>query len=322
MKWLSAGVVALVMLAACAPADPFPEGFDGTVLVARGDRIASCRGSCDTAYDIMSITKQFTAAAILKLETMGRLRTGEPISAYLGPVPEDKRRIAVHHLLTHTAGLVEGLGADYEPVTRDAMLAGALGSRLVAAPGKEFHYSNLGYSVLAAIVEKVSGLGYERFLARHLFAPAGMGSTGYVLPRWSRVAVEYDGQGNSVGRPYEHPWAADGPYWNLRGNGGMLSTARDMFRWHRALTGDAVLPAGARARLFTPYVPTQEPGESYAYGWNILRRAAWHDGGNDWSAASFARSLDGEAMVFWVTNRAQRWKLEEREPDLTLGLLR
>jgi CubicO group peptidase (beta-lactamase class C family) len=183
-------------------------------------------------------------------------------------------------------------------------------------------------------VEKVSGLGYEQFMARHMFAPAGMTSTGYVLPRWEseRVAVEYDATGGSQGRPYERPWAADGPYWNLRGNGGLLSSARDMFRWHLALTGDAVLPADARAKLFTPSVEIPDEDESYAYGWAIVDagagRIAWHNGGNGWALANYARSVDGSpdeaVMTFWVTNQAFRepgWNLESLEPGLAFGIL-
>ncbi|MEJ3653418.1 serine hydrolase domain-containing protein [Actinomycetes bacterium KLBMP 9759] len=323
-----------------------PDGPGGTVVAARGDQIVHCGGfgmadreagipaTCDTVYDVMSISKQFTAAAVLKLEAMGRLRVSDPISAHVGPVPVDKRGITVHHLLTHTAGLVEGLGDDYDELSRDAMLAGALGSTPLSAPGAEFHYSNVGYSVLAAIVEKVSGVGYERFLATHLFGPAGMTSTGYVLPRWERdrIAVEYDAQGVDRGRPNERPWDVDGPFWNLRGNGGILSTARDMFRWHRALTGDTVLPASARTALFTPHVA--EPGsvESYAYGWGIVEtdhgRIAQHDGGNDWAFANYARSVDrfpdDAVMSFWVSNSAYRepgWNLETLEPGLTTDLL-
>jgi CubicO group peptidase (beta-lactamase class C family) len=335
-------------MTACSPppesvadylARTLPEGSGGTVIAARGDRVVHCEGfgmadkeeriaaTCDTVYDVMSITKQFTAAAVLKLEMTGSLRVTDPISAFLGPVPADKRGITVHHLLTHTSGMVEGLGDDYDVLSREAMLTGALASPPLSPPGKEFHYSNTGYSVLAAIIEKVSGLGYEQFLATHLFTPAGMTHTGYVLPRWKRdqVAVEYDTEGESQGRPYEHPWAADGPHWNLRGNGGMLSTARDMFRWHRALTDDAILSADARKKLFTPHVRIPELDESYAYGWAITDTGtAWHNGGNSWSLANFARSLRDGTMTFWVSNHAYQepgWNFEDLERDLTRGIL-
>ncbi|MEV4073837.1 serine hydrolase domain-containing protein [Nonomuraea fuscirosea] len=360
MRWLRVGGVllaAMTALTACGngdvpcPPDPGPIGVfvadtmpkegSGTVMAARGGRIAYCEGfgladraagvraSCDTVYDVMSITKQFTAAAILKLEMMGKLRVTDPISRHLGQVPAGKRPITLHQLLTHTAGLAEGLGDDYDVLSRDDFLTRALASKPLSAPGTTFHYSNMGYGLLAAIVEKVSGLGYENFLAEHLFAPAGMTRTGYVLPTWEpgRIAVEYDDQGAAHGRPIAHPWAQDGPYWNLRGNGGMLSTARDLLRWHRALSGTGVLSAAAKRKMFSPQVRMPDSHDSYGYGWVIsdtdAGRIAWHDGGNSWSLANLARSLDDDVMVFWASNHAYqrgRWNLEDLMEPLTWGV--
>lgn len=322
-----------------------PSGPGGTVAAAHDGRLVHCRGfgfadrerkipaSCDTVYDIMSMTKQFTAAAVMKLEMRGRLRVTDPISEYLGPVPADKRGITLHQLLTHTSGLDDEAGGDdYQPISRDGMLEVALRSKLQSAPGAEFHYSNLGFSVLAAIVEKVSGVGYERYLARNLFAPAGMTRTGYVLPHWKRrdIAVEYDRHGRSRGRPNEHPWASDGPYWYLRGNGGLLSTPRDMFRWHRALEGTAILSSDAKRAMFKPhvYVGEREGLKAYyGYGWGVVHAGSrWlveHDGGNDWSFGEFAGFPDQRVMVFWISNdayREGRWNLDEQNAELTFGI--
>ncbi|MFI6743876.1 serine hydrolase domain-containing protein [Nonomuraea sp. NPDC050451] len=313
----------VTVMAACGGQIVYCQGF------GMADRAAGVHTGCDTVYDVMSITKQFTAAAILKLEMMGKLRVTDPIGSHLGPVPADKEPITLHQLLTHTAGLVEGLGDDYDVLSRDDLLARALASKLHSAPGAGFHYSNVGYSVLAAIIEKVSGVGYERFLAEHLFVPAGMTQTGYVLPKWAgdQVAVEYDDKGDGQGKPVDHPWAPDGPYWNLRGNGGMLSTARDMLRWHRALSGTGVLSEAAKRQLFSPHVRIPESEEFYGYGWVISDtghgRIAWHDGGNSWSFANFARSLDDGVMVFWVSNHAYqqgKWNLEDLQQTLTSGI--
>jgi CubicO group peptidase (beta-lactamase class C family) len=321
-----------------------PEGASGTLAAARDGELVHCDGfgmadrearvaaGCDTVYDIQSITKQFTAAAILKLEMMGELRVSDPISEHLGPVPADKREITLHHLLTHTAGLPAALGGDYQPLSREQMVAEALESKLRSRPGATYHYSNLGYSLLAAIVEKASGMGYEEFLAEHLFAPAGMTQTGYVLPEWrpDQVAVEYDARGEPQGRPFDHPWAEDGPYWNLRGNGGLLTTALDMFRWHLALDGEEVLDQRAKEKLFHPYVLEFEGGDSYyGYGWVVQRsddhgRFVWHDGGNNWSYSLFTRFLGEGVMVFWTTNscrdEAEGWNLPRLEPMLTEGV--
>ncbi|TYK51186.1 serine hydrolase domain-containing protein [Actinomadura decatromicini] len=322
-----------------------PNGPGGTVAAAHDGTLVHCRGfgfadrerripaRCDTVYDVMSMTKQFTAAAIVKLEMQGRLRVSDPISEYVGPVPADKRGITLHHLLTHTSGLDDEQGGDdYEPISRDGMLKVALRSKLQSEPGTEFHYSNLGFSVLAAVVEKVSGVGYERYLATNLFAPAGMTQTGYVLPRWKRddIAVEYDEHGRSQGRPNEHPWASDGPYWYLRGNGGVLSTPRDMFRWHRALEGTGVLSDDAKRKMFKPHVYVGERDglkAYYGYGWGVVHAGArWlveHDGGNDWSFGEFARFPDQRVMVFWISNQARgegRWNLDEQNAELTFGI--
>jgi CubicO group peptidase (beta-lactamase class C family) len=325
-------------------ADTLPEGASGTLAAARDGELVHCDGfgmadrearvaaACDTVYDIQSITKQFTAAAILKLEMMGELRVSDPIGEHLGPAPSDKREITLHELLTHTAGLPAALGGDYERLSREQMVAAALASELRSPPGADYRYSNLGYSLLASIVEKASGMGYEEFLAEHLFAPAGMTQTGYVLPEWEpdMVAVEYDARGEPQGRPFEHPWADDGPYWNLRGNGGLLTTARDMFRWHLALEGGEVLDERAKRKLFTPHVLEFQGGASYyGYGWVVLRtddhgRVVWHDGGNAWSFSLVTRLLDEGVVVFWTTNRyrnaGEGWNLARLEPMLSEGV--
>ena len=278
--------------------------------------------SCDTVYDIGSLTKQFTAAAVVKLEMLGRLDVHDPISDWLGPVPADKAAITVQQLLTHTSGLVDTLGDDYQRLTRRQLVARALASPLRTAPGTAYHYSNVGYSLLAVIIERASGTSYERFLARQLFRPAHMTQTGYTLPDWQRsdVAVEYDALGRPQGRPFDHPWAADGPWWNLRGNGGILSTARDLARWHRALLDHRVLDRRAQRELFRPRVPEQPSGQSwYGYGWVLLDTAvgpvAWHNGGNGWSYAELTRVLGRGVMVFWVTNQVRSaGRLEPRAP--------
>lgn len=337
------GLVAVLALPAAATDDVFdpaelPEGSSGTLVAARDGELVECEGwgladreaqvaaDCDTVYDVLSMTKQFTAAAVMKLQMMGRLETSDRIGRFLDRVPRDKRSITVRQLLTHTSGLVGSLGGDYERLSRAGLIRRALASDLRSTPGSRYHYSNVGYSLLAVIIEKASGAGYEEFLARHLFEPAGMTRSGYVLPAWDPVdvAVEYDARGRSRGRPFDRPWAADGPYWNLRGNGGLLSTARDMFRWYVALDGVTVLDRRSKGELFRPRVREGKHADSwYAYGWVILDtplgRAQWHNGGNGWSYGEMIRVADQEAFAFWVTNqvrsRAGGWDLERL--DLT-----
>jgi CubicO group peptidase (beta-lactamase class C family) len=296
------------------------------------DREQGIKADCDTVYDVMSMTKQFTAAAIVKLESQGRLDVSDRIGEYLTGVPDDKRGITIRELLTHTSGLVDSLGGDYEPLTREQMIRQALSSKLKSEPGSKYSYSNLGYSLLAAIVEKASGQGYEDYLADELFRPAGMDQTGYVLPDWSGsdVAVEYDAHGKPRGTPLERPWAGDGPYWNLRGNGGMLSTPRDMLRWNRALSGSRILDRRARRELFKPRVREAPDPTYYAYGWVVVdprgERTLWHNGSDGLSYGEIARDPDGRRFVFWVSNQVrdadQGWNLEETGPGFTTRTFR
>lgn len=352
----AAALAAALLLSSCDGAEPapppeadqervfevsdVPRGSSGSlVAVADGD-VVTCEGwgevdleagtpaGCDTVYDIGSVSKQFTAAAVVKLRMQGLLRVTDTLGDFLADVPADKSGITVRHLLTHTSGLVDSLGDDYEPLGREEMLSAALATDLQASPGDRYHYSNLGYSLLAAIVEEASGAAYEDYLAEALFAPAGMTQTGYVLPEWdvADVAVEYDAHGRAQGRPYDHPWADDGPYWNLRGNGGLLSTAHDMGRWLLALEDDDLLDDEAKAELFRPRVLEQRGGETrYAYGWVVadtpLGEITWHNGGNGWSYAEVARLPESGVGLFWVTNRSRDasgdWSLDRLRPSLT-----
>jgi len=297
-------------------------GFSGAALAAKGGEILLAKGygladrekripvGVDTVFTVGSITKQFTAAAILKLEAEGKLSVTDPISKHLEGVPEDKKGITLHHLLTHSAGLrSDFVETDFTPVERDEYVRRALASDLLFEPGASYAYANSGYSLLGAIVERLTGKSYEAYLREALFEPAGMEQTGYLLPAWKpeNLAQGYrDGEkwGTVLGRPM----ASDGPYWGLRANGGIHSTLGDMLRWHRALEGDGVLQAAAREKLFTPYVAEDPQGSShYGYGWAIFRtkrgtKLVAHNGGNGIFAADFHRYLDEDAVLFLASS--------------------
>jgi CubicO group peptidase (beta-lactamase class C family) len=298
------------------------KGFSGVVFVAKDGQIALNKGygladresktsyTADTVFDIGSITKQFTGAAILKLEMQGKLSTDDKISKYFKNVPPDKTDITLHHLLTHSAGLLDGLGEDYDKLTRDEMIKGALASRLQTAPGEKYAYSNLGYSLLAAIIEIVTKKPYEKYLSDNLFKPAGMNETGYVTPKWRRenLAAGYAKDGSRWGTPLDKTWDADGPYWNLRGNGGILSTAGDLYKWHLALAGEKILSTAAKEKYFAPHIKEQPEGVSfYGYGWVTQKtpwgtKMIWHNGGNEVFYADFRRFVDENVVVIVGTN--------------------
>jgi CubicO group peptidase (beta-lactamase class C family) len=296
-------------------------GFSGSLLVAKGGEVILDKGygfadarrkvpfTADTAFDIGSITKQFTAAAILKLEMQGKLAVSDPISKWFEGVPEDKKGITLHHLLTHSAGLEDVFGDDYDEMPRDRLVKAALGSKLLWAPGTRYRYSNAGYSLLAAVVELASGRPYEEYLRENLWKPAGMTRTGYRLQEKGPLAHGVDGDGEDWGTPVDKAWAPDGPWWNLRGNGGVLSTTGDLYKWHRALEGETILSDEAKRKMFTPHVPEDEEGSShYGYGWAIFKtprntRLIAHNGGNGIFNADFRRYLDDGVVLIIGSNR-------------------
>ena len=297
-------------------------GFSGAIIVARDGQIALSKGygladreqkgpfTPDTASSIGSITKQFTAAAILKLEMQGKLKVGDPISKYLPDVPPDKAGITIHHLLTHTAGFRGDFGGrDSDPISRDDLVKLVLAAPLKFKPGEQHEYSNEGYSLAGAIVERVSGQTYESFLSERLFKPAGMMSTGYVLPKWApgQVARGYL-DGEAWGSITEKGWGPEGPGWYLKANGGVHSTIRDMYRWHQALEGNAILSKEAKTKFFTPYVKEGPNADSsYAYGWAVFTtprktRLIAHNGGNGVFFADFRRYVDENVVIYAHSN--------------------
>lgn len=154
---------------------------DGRVVLKKAYGAANKSTGLSYAVDMVScigsVTKQFTGAAIMKLEMMGKLTTSDPISKYLPGVPADKAAITIHHLLTHTAGLSGDLGGgDEQPIERDVLVARVLSAPLASTPGEQFEYSNEGFALAGAIIERVSGQGYETFLREHTRHPAPSGT--------------------------------------------------------------------------------------------------------------------------------------------------
>lgn len=274
------------------------NGYAGSVLVASkgkivleqgcgmADREAKRPQTTETVFSVGSITKQFTAAAIVKLWSQKKLNLTDPLARFFPDAPADKAKITLHQLLTHTAGFPDAIGDDYENVDATQFAAMAFEVPLENPPGTTYQYSNVGYSLLGIIVEKVSGQGYEQFLRSQLWLPAGMKRTGYVLPgfKTGELAVGYR-DGERWGTALDHPWLPEGPGWHLRANGGVLSTVGDMYRWYKALKNNTVLSKAATQKLFTPHTAEGPQGLShYGYGWVVQneggKRLIWHNGGN------------------------------------------
>lgn len=301
------------------------NGFSGSILVIKGGQEILKKGygfanrenkipfTPQTISTVGSVTKQFTAAAILKLEMQGKLSVTDELEKFFPEAPADKKKITLHQLLTHTAGLPPAVGDDYEPLERDAFMKRVFSTPLNSAPGTKHDYSNVGYSILAAIVELKSGMNYEQFLKQYLFEPAGMKHTGYVLPNWKDQTICTGYRGNTVwGKSNEKPWASDGPYWNLKGNGGILSNMEDMYLWHQALLTNKVLNDAAKEKMYARHVKEGPDADSYyGYGWALMPtpRNTWlvtHNGGNGIFFCDFLRYLDENVVIIYQTNAIKR----------------
>jgi CubicO group peptidase (beta-lactamase class C family) len=304
-------------------------GFSGVVLLAKGDHVLLERGygyadrekrramTPAAGFDVGSLTKPFTAAAILALERDGKLHRSDTLDRYLGAVPADKRTITIAQLLAHTSGLADIVDArgkatrytpdfDYEPVTRDEIVRRAMASTLRFAPGSKSEYSNLGYSLLGVVVEMASSEPYEAYVRRAILEPSGMKRTGYGMAGWTRgeLATGYV-DGVRWGTPLEHAWLADGPSWNLRANGGMLSNARELLAWVRALDRGAVLEGEAKSAFFDLLVHTTKRGS----------RVMGPAGGNDVFDAVYAWFVD-EGRIAIVLTSDPRVRAEDVMPPL------
>jgi len=181
------------------------------------------------------------------------LSIDDTLAKHFADVPAGKAEITLRQILTHSAGLVDLTGDDYDPVSREQLIAEVLRAPLVSKPGAEFHYSNAGFSMLSAIIEKVSGKDYHAFMRERLFAPAGMRDTGYKVRRGaeSRVARTLTPPVDH-GTSWERLTRSGGVHWVLLGNGGMLTTTEDLYRWEVALRRGAIVPRAVQEKLFAP----------------------------------------------------------------------
>lgn len=290
------------------------EKFNGSVLVAKDGEILLAKGyglanaehevpnTPETKFRLGSITKMFTATAILILQDRGKLKVEDAVGTHLSDSPKAWEKVTIHHLLTHTSGIPSytddpSYGKSMtKPETVDSMIARFKEKPLEFEPGSKFHYDNSGYFLLGAIIEKVSGKSYEDFLREAIFEPLGMEDTGYdrhatVLPM---RASGYDRRDEVlVNAPYldmNQPYAA----------GSLYSTVRDLLKWDRALKAGKPVSKEAMTAMFTPF-----KGD-YAYGWSIGddkgHKRVGHGGGINGFMTDFNRFPEDGVCVAVLCN--------------------
>ncbi|MGE0556081.1 MAG: serine hydrolase domain-containing protein [Gemmatimonadales bacterium] len=295
----------------------------GKVIFARGYGMASIElnvpATTRTVYRIGSVTKQFTAAAIMQLVEQGKVSLDDEITKYIPGFPTQGHKVTVHHLLTHTSGIKSYTSLpSWEKqqlldLTHDELLALIANEPFDFAPGEQWRYNNTGYYLLGMIVEKASGQPFDEYLEQHIFRPAGMPSSSYCH---ERSIVPNRAQG------YE---AKDGELVNdghismntPGGAGALCSTVTDLIRWTDALSKHRVVSAESYRTMTTPASfgdgqttlgrPGQRGGDvSYGYGLMLSKvdghRRVAHGGGINGFRTQLAHYPDDDLVVAVLIN--------------------
>lgn len=248
-------------------------GFAGQIVVAEGDSVFAelASGVADrsghaigpeTRFALGSITKSVTAALITLHAERGDLSLEDTLPRWLKGVPEDKRRITLRMLLTHTSGLPEDADSVHEDDTAPLVLVKTLAEPLRAAPGERFQYSNAGYQLLAAVLESSTGKKYVELAREELLAPSGM--------RFSGTGARFAAAQRDVATA-RNEWTLSGSLrewrqkWAGTGAGDLVSTARDLHRWARTLQGAGPLPMVVLDSMMVRRSPLAR-GMAYGFG--------------------------------------------------------
>ena len=281
---------------------------DGAPIVRRAYGLADVesRAAATTAtnYRLASITKQFTAAAILLLAEDGRLSIGDSIRKWL-PMPDAADDMVIRHLLTHTSGVVDF--EDLIPEGTTAQVHDADVHRLLQAenrgyfaPGARYRYSNSGYALLALIVGRASGENFASFLRNRIFRPLGMRTTVAFEEGISIVAHRAFGYSATP-----QPWVRTDQSLTSAtlGDGGIYSSIDDLAKWDAALGDDRLLRPASLRLAFQPATPTDDPAVAYGFGWRVTGETRWHSGESVGFRTVIVRNLARRSSVIVLTNR-------------------
>ncbi|HEY9131124.1 MAG TPA: serine hydrolase domain-containing protein [Dyella sp.] len=258
---------------------------DGVALVRKSYGMAELEtrraATPATDYRLASVTKQFTAAAILLLRREGKLGLDDSIRHWLPSLPAEDQTITLRQLLTHTSGLIDYedlIPADRTTQLDDNDVLNLLSAehRLYFAPGSAYRYSNSGYVLLGLAIERASGQPLPAFLKQRIFEPLGMNHTLLYQrgagPEVAERAFGYSQEHGAWVRTDQDLTSA------TRGDGGVYSSIDDLAKWDAALYDNRLLDAKSREEAFTPHTPTDDPNVRYGYGWRITGDTVWHSG--------------------------------------------
>jgi CubicO group peptidase (beta-lactamase class C family) len=290
------------------------NNFSGSILIAKAGRVLLDKGYSKASYElavdntprtrfhIASLSKTFTAAAILILQERGQLSVDDPLAKFIPDYPNGEK-ITVHHLLTHTSGIpnVNDL-PEYGEKSKSRLSLTEIISLfkekpLEFAPGARYRYSNSNYNLLAFIIEKVSGKSYGDFLRENIFQPLGMDETGnddgsdHLIPNRASGYVPV-GIRDVENAPYLN--------WSIKtGNGSLYSTVDDLYKWDRALYTEKILKKSTLDKMFTNY-------GGFGYGWYVRKhfdkRVTAITGRSPGFTSSLERFIDDDVCIILAAN--------------------
>jgi D-alanyl-D-alanine carboxypeptidase len=282
---------------------------DGKIIKARGYGLASVEfdapATPETVFEIGSITKQFTATAVVMLVEEGRLALDDPLSKHLPHTPEAWRGVTVRHLLTHTSGLRNYTGLPgfelTERLGRDDFIKLIAQHPPAFRPGESWSYGNTNYNLLGFIVEAASGKPYWQFVSERIFRPLGMTATSNRDPRFvvRRRATGYEWEGGELtGRDYDLT--------DVFAAGALLSTVLDLAKWDAALYTERLVKRASLEEMWTPVRLASGETRPYGLGWNIEefrgRRRLRHNGQTAGFAANITRYTDDRLTFIVLCN--------------------
>jgi CubicO group peptidase (beta-lactamase class C family) len=263
---------------------------NGKVLFKKGYGLSNLQTrkpiSTNTVFLLASLTKQFTAMAIMMLAERGRLKYDDPLSRFFPEFPLYAEKVTIRHLLNHTAGFPEyddllvqsgtidriwprssaSKPSSFEPTSKDVMKLLAQQQELEFTPGQKWKYSNSGYVILAQIVEKVAGKSFSRFLRENIFRPLGMNKSllyDETRPRVTNVATSYKQEGG-VYKDIDYT-----PLNAIYGEDNIYSTVEDMYKWDQALYTEKLVKSATLKEAFTPGSLNDGEVLPYGFGWGV-----------------------------------------------------
>lgn len=269
-----------------------------------------------TNYRLASVTKQFTAMAIMMLAERKQLSFDDPLTRFFPSFPEYGRSIKVRHLLTHTSGLLDyedliPAGASLPVLDRDVLRLLVAQNHTYFPPGDAYRYSNTGYAHLAQIVEVVSHMPFAYFLKKNIFEPLGMDGTLAFEQGISTVpdrAYGYTVKDGSVTATDQSLTSS------VLGDGGIYSSVEDLYKWDQALYTEKLVRAETLQRAFTSATLNDGKSTGYGFGWEIGTyrglRTVRHSGHSVGFSTGIARFPDAQFTVLVLTNRSNVETLE------------